>query len=186
MFRHACRLGLEGIGRSASGRRPPLSVIAANNVLDSILKRSKVGKARCLSHLPRQGKDSFGAAKQLVRTPSCRLASVALRNGLSDRDTAHEQTPKQGRQHHRRGDRLIVGKLDQLALAMGSTAPPSGARATARPPPAGSAAVRTPITWIRCIDMRSDTGVELVHQPSDRTARWPLAVRPAMAGRRRP
>jgi hypothetical protein len=185
MFRHACRLGLEGIGRSASGRRPPLSVIAANNVLDSILKRSKVGKARCLSHLPCQGKDSFSSE---AACPDALLSVglAALRNGLSDRDTAHEQTPKQGRQHHRRGDRLIVGKLDQLALAMGSTAPPSGARATARPPPAGSAAVRTPITWIRCIDMRSDTGVELVHQPSDRTARWPLAVRPAMAGRRRP
>ena len=31
--------------------------------------------------------------------------------------------------------------------------------------------------------MRSDTGVELVHQPSDRTARWPLSIRTAIAGR---
>ena len=31
--------------------------------------------------------------------------------------------------------------------------------------------------------MRSDPGVELVHQPSDRTARRPLAVRSAVAGR---
>ena len=37
--------------------------------------------------------------------------------------------------------------------------------------------------WIRCVDMRSDTGVELVHQPSDRAARRPLPVRPAIAGR---
>ena len=29
---------------------------------------------------------------------------------------------------------------------------------------------------IRSIDMRSDPGVELVHQPSDRAARWPLPV----------
>ena len=31
--------------------------------------------------------------------------------------------------------------------------------------------------------MRSDTGVELVHQPGDRTAWRPLAVGPAIAGR---
>ena len=36
---------------------------------------------------------------------------------------------------------------------------------------------------IRCVDMRSDAGIELVHQPGDRAARWPLAVRPAIAGR---
>jgi hypothetical protein len=36
---------------------------------------------------------------------------------------------------------------------------------------------------IRCLDMRSDAGVELVHQPGDRTARRPLAVRTAVAGR---
>ena len=30
--------------------------------------------------------------------------------------------------------------------------------------------------------MRSDPGVELVHQPGDRTAWWPLPVRPAIAG----
>ena len=41
----------------------------------------------------------------------------------------------------------------------------------------------TPIMRIRSVDMRSDAGVELVHQPSDRTARRPLSVRPAIAGR---
>ena len=30
--------------------------------------------------------------------------------------------------------------------------------------------------------MGSHAGVELVYQPSDRTARWPLSVRPAIAG----
>src|SRR5215207_6868359 len=33
------------------------------------------------------------------------------------------------------------------------------------------------------VDMRSDPSIELVHEPSDRTARRPLAVRPAVAGR---
>jgi hypothetical protein len=40
-----------------------------------------------------------------------------------------------------------------------------------------------PIMRIRCIHMRSDAGVELVHQPSDRAAWRPLAVRTAIAGR---
>ena len=36
---------------------------------------------------------------------------------------------------------------------------------------------------IRGLDMRSNTGVELGNQPGDRTARRPLAVGPAIAGR---
>ena len=36
---------------------------------------------------------------------------------------------------------------------------------------------------IRSVDMGSETSVELVHEPSDRAARWPLSVRPAIAGR---
>ena len=41
----------------------------------------------------------------------------------------------------------------------------------------------TPIMRIWSVDMRSDAGVELVHQPSDRAARRPLPVRTAIAGR---
>ena len=41
----------------------------------------------------------------------------------------------------------------------------------------------TPIMRIWSVDVRSDAGVEFVHQPSDRTARRPLSVRPAIAGR---
>ena len=42
---------------------------------------------------------------------------------------------------------------------------------------------KAPIMRIWSVDMRSDAGVELVHQPSDRTAWRPLTVRPAIAGR---
>src|SRR4051794_23917719 len=41
----------------------------------------------------------------------------------------------------------------------------------------------TPIMWIWNVDMGSDPGVELVGQPRDRAAWWPLPVRTAIACR---
>ena len=70
------------------------------------------------------------------------------------------------------------------------TARPSGARATTR---VGRPVVaqrdhelvgpEKPIVRIWSVDVRSDTGVELGHGPSDRTAQRPLPVWPAIAGR---
>src|SRR5215207_3299261 len=94
--------------------------------------------------------------------------------------------------------RFIVGKLDQVALAAGLQEQAFGCRqrrlqALARQftlswsvvPQRDHELVRaeTPIMWIRCIDMRSDPSIEFLHQPSDRTAWWPLSVGPAVAGR---
>ena len=102
------------------------------------------------------------------------------------------------RQHHRSRDRLIVGKLDQLALAAGLQKQALGRRqrrlqALARQLALGRPVVaqrdhelvraEAAIMWIWSVDVRSDPGIELVHQPSDRAARRPLAVRTAIAGR---
>ena len=102
------------------------------------------------------------------------------------------------RQHNCSSDCLIVGKLDQLALAARLEEKALGRRQRALKALAGQLALgwpvvaqrhdelvrpETPIMRIWSVDMRSDAGVELVDQPSDRTARRPLPVRTAVAGR---
>ena len=102
------------------------------------------------------------------------------------------------RQHDRSRDRLVVRKLDQLALAARLQEQALGRRqrrlealarqlAFSRPVVAQGdhelVGPEAPIMRIWYIDMRSDTGVELGDQPGDRTAWWPLSVRPAISGR---